>query len=143
MLQSIQLPFAILPVLHFTSDKQIMGKFANKGIVKGICWFLATLVIIINVYLVTTFVTAADSPTPQTPLFFSFIIFVGLSYFGFIFFVIREDIQEFLAFLKGARADTSVSSSNMDNVYYEDLDASGSDSTNHKVDYGTNYASGV
>ena len=143
MLQSIQLPFAILPVLHFTSDKKIMGEFANKGIVKGITWFLATLVITINVYLVTTFVTAADSPTPQTPLFFSFIIFVGLSYFGFIFFVIREDIQEFLAFLKGARADTSVSSSNMDNVYYEDLDASGSDSTNHKVDYGTNYASGV
>ena len=97
MLQSIQLPFAILPVLHFTSDKKIMGEFANKGIVKGISWFLATLVIIINVYLVTTFVTAADSPTPQTPLF-SFVIFVGLSYFGFIFFVIREDIQEFWLF---------------------------------------------
>lgn len=143
MLQSIQLPFAILPVLHFTSDKKIMGEFANKGIVKGITWFLATLVIIINVYLVTTFVTAADSPTPQTPLFFSFIIFVGLSYFGFIFFVIKEDIQEFLAFLKGIRADTRVSSSNVDTVYYEDLDASKRDSTNHNVNYGTNYVSGV
>ena len=79
------------------SDKKIMGEFANKGIVKGITWFLATLVIIINVYLVTTFVTAADSPTPQTPLF-SFIIFVGLSYFGFIFFVIKKTSKNFWLF---------------------------------------------
>lgn len=115
-----------------------MGEFANKGIVKGISWFLATLVIIINVYLVTTFVTAADSPTPQTPLFFSFVIFIGLCYFGFIFYVIREDIEEFWTLLKSIRTDTAVSSSDMGNIYYEDLDASNRDSTKRAADYGTN-----
>ena len=90
VLQSVQLPFAVLPVLHFTSDKEIMGEFANHGIVKFICWFLAALVIVINIYLVTTFVTAPDSPTPQTPLFFTFVIVVGIMYMSFIFYVIKS-----------------------------------------------------
>ena len=61
ILQSVQLPFAVLPVLHFTSDSRVMGEFVNRGPVKVVCWFLAALVIVINFYLVTTFVTAPDS----------------------------------------------------------------------------------
>ena len=47
--------------LHFTSDSRVMGEFVNRGPVKVVCWFLAALVIVINFYLVTTFVTAPDS----------------------------------------------------------------------------------
>ena len=30
VLQSIQLPFALLPILHFTSSERIMGNFKNS-----------------------------------------------------------------------------------------------------------------
>ena len=43
VLQSIQLPFALLPVLHFTSSSVIMKDFVNKSWLKGICWFLAVV----------------------------------------------------------------------------------------------------
>ena len=33
VLQSVQLPFALLPILHFTSDSRIMGQFKNGGYV--------------------------------------------------------------------------------------------------------------
>jgi len=45
ILQSIQLPFALLPVLHFTSSTRLMGDFANKGWINVTCWALAALVI--------------------------------------------------------------------------------------------------
>ena len=101
VLQSIQLPFALLPVLHFTSDPKIMGKFANNRFLKSIGWFLAALVIIINFYLVTTFVAAPDSPTPQTPLFIAFCVLVGIVYVGFICFVIRSDLATGIDNVKG------------------------------------------
>eukprot|EP01052_Picozoa_sp_SAG31_P057884 SAG31_NODE_17379_length_673_cov_0.637631_1_plen_119_part_10 len=50
ILQSVQLPFALLPVLHFTSDRNIMSDFANGPSLKFLCWSLALLVIAINVY---------------------------------------------------------------------------------------------
>ena len=56
ILQSVQLPFALLPVLHFTSSPRLMGSFANKGWVNYTCWILAVFVIGINVYLVATFI---------------------------------------------------------------------------------------
>ena len=50
ILQSIQLPFALLPVLHFTSSPKLMGKFANNLGLQCVTWGLALLLIIINVY---------------------------------------------------------------------------------------------
>ena len=29
VLQSVQLPFALLPILHFTNSRRIMGEFKN------------------------------------------------------------------------------------------------------------------
>jgi len=56
ILQSVQLPFALLPVLHFTSSKRLMGEFANGGTAKFAAWVLAMAVVIINFYLVVTFI---------------------------------------------------------------------------------------
>jgi len=55
VLQSIQLPFAMFPVLHFTSKRTIMGPyFANSAGKKLLCWALALLILMVNVYLVYT-----------------------------------------------------------------------------------------
>nr|BCL66019.1 divalent metal transporter-related protein [Acanthaster planci] len=52
VLQSIQLPFALLPVLHFTSSRRIMGDFKSGRITKFIVWCLGISIMGINFYLV-------------------------------------------------------------------------------------------
>lgn len=49
---SLQLGFAIIPLIHFTSDKEKMGVFANKMWVKVLAWTIATVIISLNVKLV-------------------------------------------------------------------------------------------
>ncbi|GLC38536.1 hypothetical protein PLESTB_001736900 [Pleodorina starrii] len=48
LLQSIQLPFALVPVLTFTSSPAIMGSFANSPLTSSLCWAIAALVVLIN-----------------------------------------------------------------------------------------------
>ena len=48
---SMQLPFAIIPLIHFTSDRQRMGIFANSAWVKIISWATAVLILGLNVWL--------------------------------------------------------------------------------------------
>ncbi|MBL7852487.1 MAG: Nramp family divalent metal transporter, partial [Cyclobacteriaceae bacterium] len=49
---SLQLGFAVIPLIHFTSDKEKMGVFANKTWVKALAWTIATVIISLNVKLV-------------------------------------------------------------------------------------------
>jgi manganese transport protein len=45
---SLQLPFAIVPLVHFTSDKLKMGSFANKLWVKTLAWITSAIIIGLN-----------------------------------------------------------------------------------------------
>ncbi|MMZ47914.1 Divalent metal cation transporter MntH [compost metagenome] len=54
---SIQLPFAIIPLLLFTSDKKIMGEFANKMWQKVLTWIVTAIIIILNVVLIIQTIT--------------------------------------------------------------------------------------
>lgn len=49
---SLQLGFAIIPLIHFTSDKEKMGVFVIKPWVKGAAWIIAVIIISLNVKLV-------------------------------------------------------------------------------------------
>jgi manganese transport protein len=49
---SLQLPFAVIPLIMFTSDKKSMGDFANKLWLKIISWIIAGVIVILNVYLI-------------------------------------------------------------------------------------------
>jgi manganese transport protein len=49
---SMQLPFAVIPLIHFTSDKTRMGEFANKMWVKVLAWVTAVVIVGLNVRLV-------------------------------------------------------------------------------------------
>ncbi len=55
---SLQLGFAIIPLIHFTSDKEKMGAFANKTWVKISAWTIAAIIISLNVKLVISEVMA-------------------------------------------------------------------------------------
>lgn len=46
---SLQLGFAIIPLIHFTSDKKTMGRFSIPVITKVAAWVIATILISLNV----------------------------------------------------------------------------------------------
>ena len=48
---SMQLPFAIIPLIHFTSDPVRMGPFANRVWVRVLSWVTAATIIALNVRL--------------------------------------------------------------------------------------------
>ncbi|MCU1272786.1 MAG: Mn2+/Fe2+ transporter, family [Bryobacterales bacterium] len=47
----MQLPFAIIPLIHFTSDRRRMGDFANKTWVVVLAWITAGVVLVLNLWL--------------------------------------------------------------------------------------------
>ena len=49
---SLQLPFATIPLIHFTSDRQKMGVFANRMWVKILAWVIAAVIVALNLKLV-------------------------------------------------------------------------------------------
>ncbi|EEI20083.1 manganese transport protein MntH [Lentilactobacillus buchneri ATCC 11577] len=49
---SVALPFAIIPLVKYTSDKKLMGEFANKDWVKYCAWTATVVLIGLNVYLI-------------------------------------------------------------------------------------------
>ncbi len=48
---SMQLPFAVIPLIHFTNDKKRMGVFANRGWVRALSWLTATIIVGLNLRL--------------------------------------------------------------------------------------------
>jgi manganese transport protein len=49
---SLQLGFAVIPLIHFTSDKNTMKEFAIKPWVKVLAWISSLLIVLLNVKLV-------------------------------------------------------------------------------------------
>jgi manganese transport protein len=45
---SMQLPFAIIPLIHFTSDRNRMGAFANRAWVNVLAWACAVVIVGLN-----------------------------------------------------------------------------------------------
>lgn len=49
---SMQLGFAVIPLIHFVSDKKAMGAFAIKPIVQIAAWLIATVLVYLNIRMV-------------------------------------------------------------------------------------------
>lgn len=49
---SLQLPFAVIPLIQFTNDRRRMGSFANPGWLKILAWSCAALILGLNIALV-------------------------------------------------------------------------------------------
>lgn len=94
VLQSVQLPFALLPVLHLTSQKRFMGKFVNPTWLKVICWLLAVVVIATNIFLVYQNLVGADIAV------IVLVCIAGAGYFFFLFVIVRSDVMQFVDFVR-------------------------------------------
>lgn len=49
---SLQLGFAVIPLIHFVSDRKKMGKFAIGPVVKILSWACAVLIVVLNAQLI-------------------------------------------------------------------------------------------
>jgi manganese transport protein len=65
VLLSMQLAFAVIPLIHFVSDKKRMGIFAIKPVVKIAGWVVALVIVVLNLKLVyetaATWIADTDS----------------------------------------------------------------------------------
>ena len=48
---SLQLPFAVVPLVKFTGDRAIMGRFASPVWLRILAWTIASVIIVLNIML--------------------------------------------------------------------------------------------
>ena len=78
---SLQLGFAIIPLIHFVSDKKTMGVFAIKPIVQLAAWAIASVLIYLNLKMLineATGVFEGDNTWAKIILVLLGIFFIGL-----------------------------------------------------------------
>nr|ADB44208.1 natural resistance-associated macrophage protein [Ctenopharyngodon idella] len=83
VLQSMQLPFALIPILTFTSLTSLMSDFAN-----GLAWKISGGVLIlvvcaINMYFVVVYVTALNST-----ILYVFSSLISIAYLSFVIYLV-------------------------------------------------------
>ena len=48
---SFGLPFAVIPLIIFTQQQQLMGDLVNRRVTTIVAWCVAALIILLNIYL--------------------------------------------------------------------------------------------
>lgn len=75
---SMQLGFAVIPLIHLTSDKSKMGEFANKVWVKILAWMVALIIVSLNVKLVINTIGGWISDSPDPTIYYFTIVPIAL-----------------------------------------------------------------
>ncbi len=71
---SLQLGFAVIPLIHLTSDKQKMGIFANKLWVKIAAWIIAIIIISLNANLIVNTISGWIKQSENPLLLYSTLV---------------------------------------------------------------------
>ncbi len=91
---SLQLGFAVIPLIHFTSDKKTMGEFAIKPLIKFLAWLVASVLVYLNVKMVTgeatDFFATSDSMTGKIVIIMAGLLFGALLIYSIIFPLISK-----------------------------------------------------
>ena len=83
---SLQLGFAIIPLIHFVSDKKTMGTFAIKNIIKTAAWLVAAVLIGLNLNML---LNAASPVFESTALWPKLLIgAAGISFISLLVYII-------------------------------------------------------
>ncbi|KAI5684488.1 hypothetical protein M9H77_05716 [Catharanthus roseus] len=108
VLQSVQIPFALIPLLCLVSKEAVMGVFRIGPVLQIISWLVATLVIVINGYLLLDFFSSEVSGPILTTIVCAFTA-------GYVAFVIYLIIRSFelSGFLAKYKSITSNSGDNL------------------------------
>ena len=79
----LQLSFAVIPLIHFVSDKQTMGKYVIKQYTKIFAWLVAIVLVYLNVKLIAE--TVVDTFTQEGHLLIKFLMAIGVLVFVGLF----------------------------------------------------------
>ena len=90
---SMQLGFAVIPLIHFVSDKATMGKFAIKPWVKISAWLITVVLVYLNTRMIAE--QAADYFENSDNLFWKgLIILGGIAFFALLFYTTYYPLQK-------------------------------------------------
>jgi manganese transport protein len=85
---SLQLGFAVIPLIHFTSDKNTMKGFAIKPWIKVLAWLSAAIIVYLNIQLVIQQISGwAAGAGPNIVLVYSIVIPIAISCLGLLIYV--------------------------------------------------------
>ena len=86
---SLQLGFAVIPLIHFVSDKKTMGSFAIKPIIQFFAWVVASVLVYLNLKMLmgeaVGFFATSDSSIAKGIIGLAGLFFVGLLVYSIIF----------------------------------------------------------
>jgi manganese transport protein len=92
VLLSMQLAFAIVPLIHFTSSKDKMGEFANRPWVQILSWLTAAIVIALNAQLYYSTVSDALGSTGTARTLGVLGMPIGLALLAFLGYITFEPL---------------------------------------------------
>ena len=98
---SLQLSFAIIPLIHFVSDKKTMGKFAINSLTKFIAWIVTAILVYLNIRMVMeqgmNYFTTSENIFWKAFILLGGLLFVALLVISFVYPLMgrkRRDIPE-------------------------------------------------
>ena len=95
---SLQLGFAIIPLIHFTSDKKTMGIFAIKPFIIVLASMVAALLVYLNLRMVfeqaTQFFATSDSMLWKSVIVISCIVYITLLIMAIVYPLMNKKIKE-------------------------------------------------
>lgn len=83
---SLQLGFAVIPLIHFVSDKKTMGQFAIKPVTKFFAWSIALILVYLNIRMVGGEFTAIFE-NPGNVFWKFVIIAAGVFFFSLLLYI--------------------------------------------------------
>ncbi|KAJ4848817.1 Metal transporter Nramp3 [Turnera subulata] len=89
VLQSVQIPFALIPLLCLVSKEQVMGCFKIGSSLKTVSWLVAALVIVINGYLLLDFFSNEVTGVAMTTVVSGF----TAAYVAFVVYLVSRGIS--------------------------------------------------
>ncbi|KAK7093057.1 metal transporter nramp1 homolog [Littorina saxatilis] len=98
ILQSVQLPFALLPIMQFTNSERIMGEFKNSGCMRFTVGVIVVLTMGVNLYLVTLYVE------PNLEWYWYLLLGEGLALYGLFLLYLIMGINNYLKLKRWVKA---------------------------------------
>ena len=89
---SMQLPFAVIPLIHFTSDRGRMGSLANKAWIKWLAWAAAVLILGLNIWLLGNGVRDLMGSAGNRPLVWVLLAVLGAALAGLLLWITFEPL---------------------------------------------------
>ena len=91
---SLQLGFAIIPLIHFVSDKKTMGAFTIKPIIQILAWLMAAVLIFLNIKMISeesfSFFYTSDQIWIKILIILIALIFLSLLLYSIIYPLVNK-----------------------------------------------------